>query len=115
MTSAAAAIATAAPAIARRRFRPFVLAATCARTGWVLVGVIPPLGVASGSRADIRSPAVWKRSAGRLARQRMITASSAGESPVRCVPSGVGSRMTCAARVCCGFNPWNGGYPESIS
>ena len=86
-----------------------------ADTGCVWVGVIPPLGAASGSSAVTSSSAVWNRSAGRLARQRITSASSPGGRPSRCCPTGTGVRVTCAASVCCGLSPEKGGAPVSIS
>ena len=44
--------------------------------GRVVVGVVPPLGVANGSSWASSSSAVCHRSAGRFARHFMITASS---------------------------------------
>ena len=89
------------------------LVAAAARVA--VVGTIPPLGVASGSRSATNSSAVWKRSAGRFARQRMMTAPSAGESCGRCSAIGFASCVTCAASVCCGLSPWKGVCPVSIS
>ncbi len=83
--------------------------------GRVWVGVIPPLGVASGSRLLSSSSAVCHRSAARLARQRMMTASSAGGQLGRCRETGSGVCVTCAARICCEVMPVNGGRPLSSS
>ena len=54
-----------------------------AGTGWVPVGVIPPLGVRSESKTGTSSSACWKRSAGFFARQRITISPSAGGTVAR--------------------------------
>ncbi len=71
-----------------------------ATTGRVSAGVVPPLGVTNGSRCTSSSSALCQRSAGRLARQRMMICSSPGAMLGRCTRTDSGVWVTCAARTC---------------
>src|SRR5439155_15998587 len=61
------------------------------------VGVVPPLGVASGSSWASSSSAVCHRSAGRFSRHFMMIAASAGGHAGRHLVTGSGACETCAA------------------
>jgi hypothetical protein len=76
---------------------------------------MPPLATVSGSRAATISSADWNRSAARLARHRMTTASSSDGHAGRWVRTGSGVVVTCARSICCGGIAVNGGRPASIS
>lgn len=78
------------PAIRARRG---TVAATAA-SGRVVVGVIPPLGVTSGSRARSNCSAVSQRSAGRFARHFITTSPSGAGKLGRCVLTGWGAWVT---------------------
>ena len=79
------------------------------------VGAMAPLGVAMAWSCVSSSSARCTRSAGFFSRQRITSALSAGDTEVRCVLSGAGASVTCAASTCCGDIPLNGGCPQSIS
>lgn len=84
--------------------------------GLVLVGVIPPLGVAASISNSARSSAaVCHRSAGFFSRQRMIVPAIAGGTAGRWSVTGRGCSVTCAASTICGLKPVNGGQPVSNS
>ena len=85
------------------------------RTGAVIVGVIPPLGVASDSRMARTSSAVWGRSAGFFSRQRMTSCDNAAGNVARRVVTATGASVTCATSTPCGVADWKGGRPVSIS
>ena len=61
------------------------------------------------------SAAVCGRSAGRLARQRITSAASAGGTSARRRATGSGDSIAWAARSAAGGRPVNGGAPVSVS
>ena len=67
------------------------------------------------SSATSKSLALCQRSAGFFSRQRMITASSAGDTLSRYTDNGSAVRARCAAMICCALAPANGVRPASIS
>ena len=64
-------------------------------TGWVFVGVIPPLGVSTASRCGSISSAVWNRSAAFFSRHRITTMFRTSGTAVRCFVTGCASSVTC--------------------
>ena len=62
------------------------------------VGVVPPEGVVSGSSCVSNSSAVCHRSAARFAIHRITTCDRAGARAGRCLSTGSGAWVTCAAK-----------------
>ena len=88
----------------------------CTRgTGVVPVGVIPPLGVASTSSCGNRSSALCHRSAAFFSKHFITSWFKAAGTASRCLLTGSGVSLMCAARIICGEVPVKGGRPVSSS
>jgi hypothetical protein len=79
------------------------------------VAYVPVPTPSAASSASSSSAAVAGRAAGSLARQRITTSANAGGTSGRTVPSGSGTRVSCAARVAWGDAAANGEAPVSSS
>jgi hypothetical protein len=109
---------TTAPIAAARRGRP---ATPSTRAAAVRIGVVPPLGVASGSSCFSSSSAFCQRSAGAFARHFITTRESAAGTSGRCFSTGSGSAVRWAASISCavvaakGPRPVSSSYPSTPS
>ena len=104
----------ATPALLNANLRHRGTLATAA-TGWVPVGVIPPLGVVNVSSCCSSSSALSHRSAGCFSRHRITSAVSGPGTAGRWTVTGSGVWVTCAESVAWGVAPMKGGLPHSIS